>query len=94
MSREIHRGRAGERRRRPLRAQSLAQLPICVIHGAQDTVIPVERLLEMVRAIRGHGGEVREVIYSDAGHGDASERAYAPGSELHDWFATILAANQ
>jgi dipeptidyl aminopeptidase/acylaminoacyl peptidase len=48
----------------------------------------------MVQAIRGHGGEVREVIYSDAGHGDAVERAYAPGSELYDWFAAMLAADR
>jgi hypothetical protein len=41
-------------------------------------------------AIRGHGGEVREVIY-DADHADASERAYAPGSELYDWFAGTAA---
>lgn len=75
----------------PLRAESLARLPFCVIHGAQDTIVPVERSLEMVRALRGHGGKVREVIYPDAGHGDAIERAYAPGSELYDWFAAILA---
>ncbi len=78
----------------PLRAQALARLPCCVIHGARDTIIPVERSLEMVRAIRGHGGDVREVIYSDAGHVDAVERAYAPGSELYDWFAAILAADR
>jgi dipeptidyl aminopeptidase/acylaminoacyl peptidase len=78
----------------PLRAESLARLPFCVVHGAQDTIVPVERSLEMVRALRGHGGEVREVIYSDAGHGDAVERAYAPGSELYDWFAAILAADR
>ena len=74
----------------PLRAESLARLPLCVVHGAQDTIVPVERSLEMVQAIRRHGGEVREVIYPDAGHGDAVERAYAPGSELYDWFAAML----
>ena len=78
----------------PLRAESLARLPCCVIHGAQDTVVPVARSLEMVQAIRGHGGEVRAVIYSDAGHEDAIERAYAPGSELYDWFAAMLAADR
>jgi predicted peptidase len=78
----------------PLRAESLARLPLCVIHGARDTVVPVERSLEMIQAIRGHGGEVRAVIYSDADHGEASERAYAPGSELYDWFAAILAADR
>jgi len=41
---------------RPGRA---ARLPLCVVHGAQDTIAPVERSLEMVRAIRRHGGEVR-----------------------------------
>jgi hypothetical protein len=33
-------------------------------------------------------------MYSDAGHGDAIERAYAPGSELYDWFAAVLAAGR
>jgi dipeptidyl aminopeptidase/acylaminoacyl peptidase len=75
----------------PLRAASLARQSFCVIHGAQDTIVPVERSLEMVQALRGHGGKVREVIYPDAGHGDAVERAYAPGSELYDWFAAVLA---
>jgi predicted peptidase len=73
----------------PLRAESLARLPFCVVHGAQDIIVPVERSLEMVQAIRRHGGQVREVIYPDAGHGDAIERAYAPGSELFDWFAAL-----
>jgi predicted peptidase len=78
----------------PLRVESLARLPLCVVHGAQDTIIPVVRSLEMVRAIRRHGGEVREVIYPDAGQEDAIERAYAPGSELYDWFAAVLAAGR
>jgi dipeptidyl aminopeptidase/acylaminoacyl peptidase len=78
----------------PLRAESLARLPFCVVHGARGAVVPVERSLEMVQVIRGHGGQVREVIYPDAGHGDAVERAYAPGSELYDWFATMLAADR
>lgn len=78
----------------PLRAKSLARLPSCVIHGAQDTIVPVERSLEMIQAIREQGGEVRAVIYPDAGHGDAIERAYAPGSELYDWYATMLAAGR
>jgi dipeptidyl aminopeptidase/acylaminoacyl peptidase len=56
--------------------------------------VPVERSLEMVQAIRGDGGQVREVIYPGAGHGDAIERAYAPGSELHEWFAAMLAADR
>jgi dipeptidyl aminopeptidase/acylaminoacyl peptidase len=48
----------------------------------------------MVQALRGHGGEVREVIYTDADHGDAIERAYAPRSELYDWFAAMLAGDR
>lgn len=78
----------------PLRAESLARLPLFVVHGAQDTVVPVERSLEMTRAVRGHGGDVREVVYPDAGHGDAVRRAYAPGSELYDWFAAVLASDR
>jgi dipeptidyl aminopeptidase/acylaminoacyl peptidase len=56
--------------------------------------VPVERSLEIVQATRGYGGRVRAVILSDAGHGDAIERAYAPGSELYGWFTTMLAADR
>lgn len=62
--------------------------------GAHDAVVPLERSLEMVRALRGRGGAVREVIYPGAGNGDAVERAYAPGSELYAWFTVLLAASR
>ena len=75
-------------------AEALARLPFCVVHGAQDAVVPVERSLEMVRALRARGGAVREVIYPDAGHGDAIERAYAPGSELYAWFTAMLVSRR
>jgi hypothetical protein len=45
-------------------------------------------------AIRRQGGDVRPVIFPDTGHGDAIERASAPGSELYDWLATMLAADR
>jgi dipeptidyl aminopeptidase/acylaminoacyl peptidase len=65
-------------------------------HGlrAQDAVVPVERSLALVQVIRGPGGEVRAVSYPDADHGEAIERAYAPGSELYDWFAAMLTADR
>lgn len=94
MSWEVLRSRASSGGGDPLRAESSARLPFCVVHGARDTIVPVERSLEMVQAIRGHDGEVRAVIYPDVGHGDAIERAYAPGSELYDWIATMLAAKR
>ena len=34
------------------------------------------------------------LLAGDARHEDAIERAYAPGSELHDWFAAMLAADR
>lgn len=78
----------------PRQAGVLAQLRICVIHGALDPVVPVGRATEMVDVVRARGGSVRDVIYSDAGHGDAIERAYAPASELYDWFDAFLAADR
>jgi poly(3-hydroxybutyrate) depolymerase len=78
----------------PRRAGPLSQLQICVIHGALDTAVPVGRATEMIDAVRQRGGPVHAVIYPDANHGDAIERAYSPTSELFEWFRAFLAADR
>jgi hypothetical protein len=32
--------------------------------------------------------------WTTAGHGDAIERAYAPGSELYAWFTALIGASR
>lgn len=74
----------------PRQAAALARIPICVVHGGQDTIVPVGRATEMVKAVRAAGGDVEAIIWPDASHGETAERAYAPGSRLYDWFASTV----
>lgn len=64
-------------------AAKLAGLPIWCFHGADDTVVPVERSRSMVAAIRAAGGEPRYSELPGVGH-----HSWAPAyreSELLDW---------
>lgn len=56
-------------------AAALAGMPIWAFHGAEDTVVPVEREREMVDAVRKAGGNVRYTEYRKTGH-NAWDRAY------------------
>jgi predicted peptidase len=61
----------------PARASSLKDMPIWVFHGARDTVVPLRRSEEMVRALRALGSSVRLTVYPEAGHAEAWQQAYA-----------------
>ncbi|MFC7623345.1 dienelactone hydrolase family protein [Microlunatus sp. GCM10028923] len=74
----------------PLLAAELARIPICAFHGVEDTIVPVETTLAMAEAVGAAGGRIRTVIFPEVGHVDASERAYAPDSELYPWFASTV----
>jgi predicted peptidase len=52
----------------PSHAARLARLPIWNLHGEMDSVIPVERSREMVRAINAAGGRVIYTEYPGVGH--------------------------
>lgn len=62
----------------------LQDTPVWVFHGAEDTVVPVERSRELVRALEGCGGDVQYTEYPDAGH-DSWTKTYA-NPDLYDWF--------
>lgn len=65
-------------------AKLLRRLPIWVIHGETDAVVPVELARRMIRALEQVRGNVKSTIYPDRGH-DAFIPAYdAPG--LYQWF--------
>jgi predicted peptidase len=67
-----------------LAARRLRRLPVWVLHGEKDTVVPVECGLVMVRALKDVGDEVKSTIYPDRGH-DICGPAY-DNSELYRWF--------
>jgi predicted peptidase len=67
----------------PSRAAVIAQLPIWVFHGSNDSVAPVENTREMVERLRVLGSPVKCTEYPDVGH-ESWNRAYAE-PELFPW---------
>lgn len=63
----------------PVPACRLRDVPVWLIHGRQDDVIPVEESEVLARRLRACGGRVRLTVYPDVGH-DAWTRTYSdPG---------------
>lgn len=52
----------------PSRAKDLAQLPIWIFHGAQDTDVPVSTSRDMYKALKDAGSKARYIEYPDVGH--------------------------
>ena len=67
-----------------MRAYRLAQLPVWVFHGAKDTIVPLEKSAEMVRALEACGGNVTFTVYPHAAH-DCWTETYA-NAALYEWF--------
>lgn len=58
-------------------------IPVWAFHGDADTVIPIDRSVEMVEALRQAGGDVKLTIYPDTGH-----NAWTPtyrNKEIYQW---------
>lgn len=71
----------------PFEAKKLADIPVWVFHGEDDTIVPIQRSEEMVAALERAGGNVKFTRYKATGH-DSWSRAYA-GDELFTWFLSI-----
>lgn len=56
-------------------AATLAQVPMQVFHGADDTVVPTEQSRRMVEAIRGAGGTIGYTEFPNTGH-NSWDQAY------------------
>jgi pimeloyl-ACP methyl ester carboxylesterase len=67
----------------PREALRFAQVPIWVVHGAKDDVVPPERSREMVEALRTERGRVRYDEIPKAGH-RCWDSVYS-SEELYDW---------
>jgi len=56
--------------RSPLhRAERLVALPLLLLHGDIDPVVPVDQSRRLAEAVRTAGGEVELVVYEGEGHG-------------------------
>ncbi len=64
-------------------AQQLKDLPMWIIHGWQDSVVPPQRSIEMALAIKAAGGRVKLTLEADAGH-DSWTAPYASG-DVYLW---------
>jgi dipeptidyl aminopeptidase/acylaminoacyl peptidase len=53
----------------PLRRVEAMRAPLLVVHGANDTNVPVSESEQMVDALRRAGRDVRYLLFSDDGHG-------------------------
>jgi predicted peptidase len=67
----------------PLVACRLKNTPTWVFHGALDPVVPVDRSIQMVRALTACDGNVRFTVYPMAGH-DSWTETYA-NPEFYEW---------
>ena len=61
----------------------LKDIPIKAFHGVLDDVVPVQRSIEMVKAVNRAGGKATITLYGKLGH-NSYDAAYT-GSELVDW---------
>jgi len=67
----------------PLLISNLAQLPVFILHGEEDTTVPPAEARRMEEALRKAGGKPRMHLERDKGHwynGDASK-----GTDCVDW---------
>ncbi|HYO63959.1 MAG TPA: prolyl oligopeptidase family serine peptidase, partial [Pyrinomonadaceae bacterium] len=53
----------------PLTHVANVRAPLMVLHGANDPRDPVTEADQIVRAVRGRGGEVEYLRFPDEGHG-------------------------
>jgi len=62
----------------------LKDVPVWAFHGVRDKVVPLKESEEMVKAIKGKGGDAKLTVYPDAGH-DSWTETYN-NEELYEWF--------
>ncbi|AHM63553.1 putative peptidase [Flammeovirgaceae bacterium 311] len=67
----------------PLQAKKLTNLPIWAFHGAKDNIVPVEQTLEMAKAVKRAGGDVKVTIYPNLFHDSWTETYNNP--EIYNW---------
>ena len=66
------------------KVHKIKDIPTWVFHGAKDNVVPYERSIKMIEALKKAGGEVKFTLYPDAKH-DSWTKTY-DNPELYEWF--------
>jgi predicted peptidase len=63
----------------PVPACRLRSVPVWLVHGRKDDVIPVEESELLARRLKDCGGQVRLTVYPDVGHDAWSQTYEDPG---------------
>ena len=72
----------------PLRRVDAMIAPLLVVHGANDTNVPVSEAEQIVEALRQAGREVRYLLFTDDGHGIVKrENRAALAVAMSEWLA-------
>ncbi|NQU88318.1 MAG: prolyl oligopeptidase family serine peptidase [Mariniphaga sp.] len=66
------------------RVRALKDIPVWTFHGMRDNVIPIERSLELVRALEKIDGNIKFTVYPEANHNSWTKTYNNP--ELWEWF--------
>jgi dipeptidyl aminopeptidase/acylaminoacyl peptidase len=77
----------------PLRRVDALSAPLLVVHGANDTNVPVSESSQLVKALRERGRTVRYLQFEDDGHDIAKrENRETLVTAIADWLTTAFAA--
>jgi dipeptidyl aminopeptidase/acylaminoacyl peptidase len=70
----------------PLRRVDALTAPLLVVHGANDTNVPVSESEQIVDALRQAGRDVSYLLFSDDGHGIVKrENSAALAAAMSEW---------
>ncbi|MGB9302109.1 MAG: alpha/beta fold hydrolase [Mycobacterium sp.] len=76
----------------PLRRVDALSAPLLVVHGANDTNVPVGESEQIVEALRQAGREVRYLLFDDDGHGIAKRENHAAlAAAMSEWLSRAFA---
>ncbi|MFZ0227543.1 alpha/beta hydrolase family protein [Mycobacterium sp.] len=78
----------------PLRRVDVLTAPLLVVHGANDTNVPVSESEQIVEALRQAGREVRYLLFDDDGHAIAKRENHATlAVAMTEWVSRVFSAD-
>jgi dipeptidyl aminopeptidase/acylaminoacyl peptidase len=78
----------------PLRRVDALSAPLLVVHGANDTNVPVGESEQIVEALRARGRAVRYLLFDDDGHQiDKRENREVLVTAVCDWLTGVFVAD-